>query len=58
LIGGGVSKIKIDHEHHSRGDVQTHAIGIDINPLPALTLQNARDLNAPCLSKRFKALLL
>jgi hypothetical protein len=29
-----------------------------INPLPALTLQSARDLNVPCSQKRFKALLL
>jgi hypothetical protein len=30
----------------------------NINPLPALTLQSARDLNVPCSQKRSKVLLL
>ena len=29
-----------------------------VNPLPSLTLQNARDLNVPCQPKRSKVLLL
>jgi len=34
------------------------ATGKDINPLPSLTLQSARDLNVPCQPKRSKALVL
>ena len=40
-----------------------HPLGIDtkflnINPLPSLTLQSARNLNVACRPKRSKALLL
>jgi hypothetical protein len=31
---------------------------VDFNPLPALTLRSARDLNVPCSQKRSQALLL